>query len=125
MAAVVAALTLGTVACGAAEGGDEYRAADQNRTGNPGPGWGPQAGDPLSAEGSERWGLGVLRYCPGSACVRTPGALPAARASRALNDPGRGPGVLATSAAASQFAVTHAGAACAAVWAIAEASGTC
>ena len=75
MAAVVAALTLGTVACGAAEGGDENRAAGQNRTGNPAPGWGPQAGDPVSPEGSERWGLGVLRYCPGSACVRTPGAL--------------------------------------------------
>jgi hypothetical protein len=75
MAAAVAALTLGTVACGAAEGGDDYRATNHNRTSNPAPGWGPRAGDPLSPEGSERWGLGVLRYCPGSACVRTPGAL--------------------------------------------------
>lgn len=75
MAAVVAALTLGTVGCGAAEGGNGYRAADQNRSGNPTPGRGPQAGDPLSPEGSDRWGVRVLRYCPGSACVRTPGAL--------------------------------------------------
>jgi hypothetical protein len=72
MAAFVAALALGTVAC-AAEGSDENRATNQIRTGNPAPGWGPQAGDPLSPEGSERWG--VQRYCPGSACVRTPGAL--------------------------------------------------
>jgi hypothetical protein len=75
MAAFVSTLALGTVACGAAEGGDENRAANHNRTGDPAPGWGPRAGDPLSPEGSERWGLGVLRYCPGSACVRTPGAL--------------------------------------------------
>jgi hypothetical protein len=73
MAAFLAGLALGTVACGAAEGDDASRATNQHRTGNPAPGWGPQAGDPLSPEGSERWG--VQRYCPGSACVRTPGAL--------------------------------------------------
>ena len=71
MAAFVAALTLGTVACVAAEGSDENRATYQNRSSENS---GPQAGDPLSPEGSERWGL-QQRYSPGSACVRSPGAL--------------------------------------------------
>jgi hypothetical protein len=74
LGAFFAVLTLGTVACVAAEGVDEDRAIHQNQSGDPAPGWGPQAGDPLSPDGSERWGV-QQRYCPGSACVRTPGAL--------------------------------------------------
>jgi hypothetical protein len=73
MTAFLAALTVGTVACGASEAGEENRAISANRSGNPASGWGPQVGDPLSPEGSERWGR--PGYCPGSACVRTPGAL--------------------------------------------------
>ena len=73
MATFIVALTMGTVACVAAQAGDENRSVSSNRTGSPASDWGPQAGDPLSPEGSERWGR--PSYCPGSACVRTPGAL--------------------------------------------------
>ena len=73
MATFVVALTMGTMACVAAETGDQNRAISSNRTGNPASDSGPQVGDPLSPEGSERWGR--PGYCPGSSCVRTPGAL--------------------------------------------------
>jgi hypothetical protein len=73
LATFVAALTMGTVACVASEADSENRAISPNRTGNYASGWGPQVGDPLSPDGSERWGR--PGYCPGSACVRTPGAL--------------------------------------------------
>jgi hypothetical protein len=69
----VAALMMGTVACVASEAGGENRAFNPNETGYLASGWGPHVGDPLSPDGSQRWGR--PGYCPGSACVRTPGAL--------------------------------------------------